>query len=276
MADEAEDVLELDEELEVETETEGEKPEQDDEVDPPKDDDDEETVIGFEGEQEVAPASESDDNSVIRELRKANREQAKRLAELEQAAKPKPVEVGEKPTLESCDYDEERFEAELTDWHQRKARSEAQKAAAAKADEARQAEWADKVQTYDATKASLGVANYDEAEATVFDSLPQQTRALLFRKPEKTPALVVALSKSPAKLEELSKLELADAAIRIGELYAEVKVEKRRKAKAQPDRGIQGKTSAGADKTLERLEREAAKTGDRTEVIRYKRQQRQA
>lgn len=270
MADEAEDVLELDDELEID-EIEGDaEPDQDDEVPEPDEDDEGETFIGFEGEEEdeAAPASESE-SSVIRELRRANREAQRRIAELERGNAPKPVELGPKPTLESCEYDEERFEAALTDWHAQKSKVEAQEREAEEARKATQAEWEARAKAYEADKSALGVAGYDEAEAEVFSVLPREIQALILRT-DKPAALVFALHRSPAKLETLSKLNLADAALQLGEWKAGLKVTKRKTP--NPDRPITGKSAASSAKTLERLEREAARTGDRTELIRYRKQ----
>jgi hypothetical protein len=89
---------------------------------------------------------------------------------------------------------------------------------------------------------------------------------------DKPATLMAALVRSPGKMEQLSKLNLLEAAMMIGELKAKVMVDKR-KSKAAPDRGIQGRTaSGGGDKELKRLEREAERTGDRTALIRYRKQ----
>jgi len=269
MADDAEDVLELDTELEAD-EVEGLDEGEGDEAPEPDSDEGEETFIGFEGEDEdeAAPASESE-SSVIREMRRAMREKDRQIAELQRGNAPKPVELGPKPTLESCDYDEERFEAELTGWHTQKAKVDAQQAEAEAAAERQREEWRQRAKAYEADKAALGVAGYDEAETEVFSTLAPDVQALILRT-DKPAALVYALHRSPGKLEHLSKLNLADAALQIGEWKAGLKVTKRKAP--EPDRPVMGKATASADKTLERLEREAAKTGDRTALIRYRKQ----
>jgi hypothetical protein len=271
MADEAEDVLELDDELEVE-ETEGEETETDDEATASDDDEDEgETFVGFadeEDEDEAAPASGSE-SSVIREMRRAMREKDRQIAELQRGTQPAKVELGPKPTLESCDYDEEAFEAKLTDWHGRKAEVTAQEAQAEAEAERQRAEWEARAEAFKADKATLGVADFDDAEAEVFSVLPNDVQALILLS-EKPAALVYALHRSPAKLEQLSKLNLAQAAMQLGRWERDIKVMKR-KAPA-PDRPVMGKAAASADKTLERLERDAARTGNRTELIRYRKQ----
>src|SRR6185312_580908 len=100
----------------------------------------------------------------VRELRKANREKDRRIRELEQekaareaANAPGAIKVGEKPTLEGCEYDPERFESELTAWHERKRQADEQAAAQRKEQESAQAAWQQRVAAYNTAKASLPV-----------------------------------------------------------------------------------------------------------------------
>lgn len=260
MADDAEDVLELDTELDAE-EVEGEEQDADDEASSDEtEDDDGETVIGFgdeEDEDEAAPASESE-SSVIRDMRAKLRERDRELAELRRSVAPPKVELGPKPTLESCDYDEEAFETSLTEWHAQKAKFEAQEAEEKAATERQRAEWQGKVEAYQTAKTTLGVADFEDAEAEVFSHLPNDVTALLVR--IGNPALVYALHRSPSKLEQLSKLNLADAAVQLGEWKAGLKVTKR-KAPA-PDRPLKGKAGSTSNGNLEKLLKQARETGD--------------
>ena len=71
--------------------------------------DESELEVTFDGE--AAPASGEGENGLVKHLREQIRERDKRLAELSKA-QPQKIEVGEKPTLAGCDYDEERFDRE--------------------------------------------------------------------------------------------------------------------------------------------------------------------
>src|SRR5690349_21585185 len=118
MAEEPQDdeVLELTEDQEIE-----ESQEQDEANEPEGDEEEFEVQFG----DEAAPASESD-TPLIKHLRQQLRETQSRLREVEKAApQTQRIEVGEKPTLSGCEYDEERFEAELDGWKERKAAAEA-------------------------------------------------------------------------------------------------------------------------------------------------------
>ena len=273
MADEAEDVLELEDEQVLDEADEAEDDDQQDdggaEEDGEDDGDEPEVFVGFDGE-EAAPASESE-NSVIRELRGRIREQAKRLAELERGSAPEEVEVGPEPTLEGADYDEDRFKADWQAWTQRKAQAERQQSEKQQRVEAEKEAFNKRVQAFEAGKAKLGVADFDDAETTVAGVLPNETMAIILHS-EKSAELVYALSRAPGKLDELSKLNPLKAAMMVGKLEDKVQTRTTRKP-PNPDRPVRGNAApAAADKTLARLEKEAERTGDRTAVIRYKRE----
>lgn len=277
MAERREDVLELgpeDEIEEIEEAGEDEQPEGGEEAESEDEAEDEESEaeIPTFGE-EAAPASEGE-SSVIREMRRKLREKERRIAELESGQQPKRIEVGEKPTLESCEYDEERFETALTDWHQRKAKADEQERQEQERAEKEREVWQQRAKAYEANKTALNVSDYEDAEGEVFTTLSEQTQALIMMT-EKPAALVYALSRNPAKLEELSKLDLARAAMLIGKLEDKLQMTKRKLP--NPDRPVRGNAApASADKELARLEAEAERTGDRTKVIRYKRRLQQA
>ena len=270
MADDAEDVLELDDVEALEPEDDP-----DEQMDGEGEaGDDEEDFVGF-GEQSEdgaapAPAGES---SVIRDLRKANRELAKKLHQIERGNQPQRIEVGEKPTLAACDYDEDRFETELDAWKARKASAERSETEAQEREQASQKEWRDRAEAYTQAKATLRVPDYDAAEDEVFGALSDQHQALILMTGERSAALVYALSKDPAKLEHLSKLDPARAAMLIGKLEDKVTVTKRKTP--QPDRPLRGNASMGgasSDRELARLKAKAEASGDYSAYFAAKRE----
>jgi hypothetical protein len=66
------------------------------------------------------------DNSVIRTDAPAAPRKGARIAELEKSSAPKPIEIGEKPTMASCEFDEERTRPSLTRYKERKAAADRQ------------------------------------------------------------------------------------------------------------------------------------------------------
>src|SRR4051812_10975907 len=104
MADEAEA-------LELDTPIEGEEP-----------------VIEEGAEQQSEPftieidGEEADDETpLVKQLRQEIRARDRQLAEAKPGALETPIVVGEKPTLESCEYDEDKYDSEFTAWTERKA-----------------------------------------------------------------------------------------------------------------------------------------------------------
>lgn len=264
MADGAEDVLELDQEILEEEET---------------------GQTGGDGEgeggdepfatfgEEAAPASEQD-SSVIRSFRQKLRDLERENAQLRKASEPKPIEVGEKPTLSSCEYDEEKFETELDDWKAKVAAQKAQQAEASKRTETVEAEREKVREAYLAQRARYPEARFEEAEREVFETLPVNIQGGIL-KLDRAADLVMALHASPSELTALAELAQSDpilALVKIGELKGKLHMGTRKPP--APDRDVRGNRSlaGGTDKELARLEKEAERTGDNRALRLYRRQ----
>lgn len=266
MADEAEDVLDLEQ---VVSDGEGLEALEDQQTDGEGDEDQGEPDFAF--ADEAAPAPEQD-NSTIRKMRDDLRAAQRELAEFRKQSAPKPIEVGPKPVLAECGeagYDEDVYEAELLKWNDRRLAAERQAGEVESQRETAKREWQGRIDTYEASKAT--VPGIDDAEQVVEAALGEDRMRILMLVPEDAPKLIAALAKSPDKLETLSKLDLARAAMMIGELKGKVQMTTRKVP--APDAPLRGNAAiAGStDKQLQRLEAEAEKTGDRTELIRYRR-----
>ncbi len=270
MADEPEDdVLELEDEL---TEEEGEIEEQDEsDESEPEEEGEEEEFIGFEGE-EAAPASAERETNLVRDLGAKVRELQRERALSEQ---PK-VEIGPKPDLwDDCEGDPAKFEVALDAWKERKADAEKQEASQNETRERAVAEWQADHEVYVSQKGKLGRPDFDHAETAVQMALSDAQQSVIVMAADNKAALVYALGKSPARLAELAKItnpiKLAKA---VAELERNLKVQSRRKA-PEPDERMRGDgrvSSGSGDKVLERLEREAERTGDRSKIVAHKRQ----
>jgi hypothetical protein len=228
-------------------------------------------------EDEVAKAP-----AWVQELRKRDREREKekrelqrRVKELEAATTPAPdaPKLGAKPTLEGCDYDEGAFERALEAWYQDKAKVEASQREAEERQRAEQEAWQAKVDSYQEAKAKLPVPDYDDAEAFVQDTFDVTQQGLLIKVAKDAPTLVYALGKNPAKATALAGIkdyaEFVAEAVRL-----EMSVKATRKPAVSPERSVSVPSGTGVvstDNTLERLREEAAKTGDFSKVMAYKR-----
>ena len=267
--DQPEDVLDLTEELDTDAPEQVEGSE-----DTPADDDGDELIVTLEGEEPTddQPA----DNSVIRQLRAQLREEQKRRKELEQQSQPQ-IELGDKPTLETCDYDEARFEEELTAWHERKREVEKQQEQSRAAEQEARAEFEDAGKRYQERKAAIGLSDFAEREAAVEEALGSLSAVIAVA--AKDPALVVAaLGKAPAKLAELQKIKNPfRLAGEIARIESGVKTMPR-KAPPAPDRPLTGSasitTGAAQDQKLSGLRKRAEQTGDWSEYLAAKREAR--
>lgn len=275
MADEPdpneEEVLELTDTVE---EPEGDEPDGDaveDSDDPDAGEADEEVVVSFEDDE---TADQEGDSSVIRRLRERLRQAEREKAELRQAIPAQPaIEVGEKPTLAGCDYDEEAFETELDAWKQRKAAAEQQAREAEETQRKVQEAWERDLAAYSQRKAAIGIADYDEHEAAVTSVLNAAQQTVLVKAASDPAALVVALSRSPNKLAELAKFEdPIKMAAAIARMEGTVKVIKRKKGPEvdKPQSGS-GALPGSGDAQLAKLQKEAERTGDYSKLLAHKR-----
>lgn len=221
---------------------------------------------------EAAPASGEHDTPAIRQMRKELRETQRQLAEARKQAAPRAIEVGEKPTLAGCDYDEERFEGELDAWKTRKAEAEKAETVA----QAQQREWqeysARQVQAYESGKSALRFPDAQAFHEAEHDILPDAIRKVVIEVADNPALVMYSIFKRPDKGEELSKITNPIGLVKaITKLEGNLKVATRRKA-PDPERISSGSASLamGSDKTLERLEKEAERTGDRSKIVAYK------
>lgn len=232
---------------------------------------------------EESPPQEEEERAPewVRELRKSNRETARENRELkkklEQLQAPVKQEstLGEKPTLEACDYDAEAYETKLANWFEQKREHDEQERRKQEDGAKAQQAWNARLVTYQEQKSALKVSDFDDAEEAVKDLFDPTQQGLLI-KATKNPAVVVyAFGKNPKKAAEIASIkDPIDFAIAVHDLETQMKVTPR-KAAPMPETAVRGtaRVSAGIDSTLERLRAEADKSGDRTKVARYIREQ---
>jgi hypothetical protein len=215
----------------------------------------------------------------VRELRKTNRELQRQNRELQgklQAAPPetKPVVIGNKPKLEDHDYDADKYEEALTSWFDRKRQADESNARQEAEVVNQQKAWQSRLDGYGKAKAELRVKDFDDAEEA-FQQVSSITQQGVVLQGADNPALVIyALGKNPKKAKELCDIkDPVKFAFAVAKLEKELKVTNRKQAPA-PERVVTGtgRSSGAVDSTLERLREEAARTGNMTKVIAYKRQ----
>jgi hypothetical protein len=231
------------------------------------------------------PASEDEEEarapSWVRDLRKQFRDEKKRSRELQQeldqlkgATAPRPTELPKKPTLESVDYDTDKFEKELEAWHEKKRKHDERVSAAKAEQESIQQDWQKKLESYQSAKSGMKVRDYDDAEMFVQDTFNVTQQGVMIQGAENPALLVYALGKNHTRAKELASIkDPVKFAFAVAKLETQLKVTDR-KAKPQPEKAVTGtgRMSGTVDSTLERLRAEASKTGDYSKVFQYKKQ----
>lgn len=267
-----------DESQENSEETQDESSQSDDEMS-----EDEEFVITV-GDEEPEPSDEDDFSGKpaptwVKDLRKKEREARKRIKELEaqvQQAKPtdKPIEVGPKPKLADFDYDEDDFESAVEQWHERKRQVEQQQAAKQAEEEKAKQAWQTKMQSYEERRQNVAskVRDFEEVEEAAKDKLTATQQGILIHAAENPELILYHLGKNPKKAQELSEItDPIQFAFAAAKLDSQMKIQTR-KPSTQPERKPSGSAglSGVVDQKLAQLEAKAAKTGNRTELIKYK------
>lgn len=257
--------------------------EPDDAEDDPADDGEVEVTFGEKPDDETQEDGEDDEDasSVIRNMRKREREKDRKLRqaerELEQLRKAQQPQTAvpellPKPTLESCGWDESEFEQKLIDWQKQANDVEQAKAKAQEQQQALVREAEAKRTAYQEGAKKLKVKDFADAEEEVVSIFDQARQSILLEASDNPALLVYALGKNPAQLERLSKItSLAKFAAELGKLEKDLKVSKPTKP-APADTNLRSNApTSGSSKKLAQLEAEAERTGDRTKLIAYKR-----
>lgn len=240
----------------------------------------EDVVIVQIGEEAPPPEEQNHAPEWVRELRKSNRELQRQNRELQsrlQTTEPRPAALGKKPSLEDHEYDADKYEAALSSWFEQKRQFDDEQAKAQRAAQEQEQAWKNQLQKYQAAKASLKVRDYDEAETVVEQVLSVTQQGVVIQGAENPEMVVYALGKNPKKAQELASIkDPVKFAFAVAKLEAQLKVVARKPAIPPPEKVPtgSGRVSGAVDSTLERLRDEAAKTGDMSKVMAYKRQKR--
>jgi hypothetical protein len=239
----------------------------------------EEVVITIKGESPTPEEEEKQAPEWVKNLRKSYRELQREKRELEEklkmvlpAAETNPVVPGRKPTLEACDYDSDKFENELSGWFERKRQSEEAEAKQRTRQQSEQEAWQKKLEGYNQSKSGLKVSDFTEAEETVLENLSVTQQGIILQGAQNPAVMVYALGKNPKKAKELAEIKDPVAfAFAVAKLETQLSVT--RKQLPPPEKRIVSNGNPGTSSVqLDRLRDEAARTGDFTKVIAFKKQ----
>lgn len=213
-----------------------------------------------------------------RELARENRELKERIAAASQQSRaPAMSGPGPEPTLEDCDYDVDRFKSEMLAWVNRKREADDYAARVAQQQQAQQQAWQDRLKGYASAKEALKAPDYDDAEMLIQESMNATQQGIILQGADNPALVVYALGKNAAKAKEMAAInDPVKFAFAIAKLETQLKVQKRGNTAPPPERAVSGtgRTSGAVDSTLERLRKEAERTGDMSAVVKYKREHR--
>ena len=243
----------------------------------------EELVVTIDGGETPTPEEEEQKHAPtwVKELRKQYREVSRRNRELEETlAKAKEAnsprnQLGPKPTLESCDYDADKYESEITGWLERKRFVDSEANKAEENARAAQNAWHQKLQTYGENRTKLRVSDFEDAEFAVQNTLSSTQQGIILQGADNPALVIYALGKNNKELQKLSSItDPVQYAFAVSKLEAKLNVSKGKTA-PPPEQTIRGtaRVSGAVDSNLEKLRAEAEKTGDYSKVMRYKSQQ---
>ena len=239
----------------------------------------EEVVVTIAGESPAPEEEEKQAPEWVRNLRKNYRELQREKRELEErlkavspATEQSPVTPGKKPTLEDCDYDSDKFENELAGWFERKRQSEETEAKHRAKQQEEQQTWQKKLETYTQSKTGLKVSDFQDAEDAVLEALSVTQQGIILQGAQNSAVLVYALGKNPNKAKELAGItDPVQFAFAVAKLETQLSVTK--KQAPPPEKRINGNGSLGTSNAqLDRLREEAARSGDFTKVLAFKKQ----
>lgn len=272
---EALDPTEKETETNDEIEDEGQEPEEGHEAESEGqdgeqgDDDEGEIVLTIDGEpvedeEDDDPdlAETEDDTPTIRKMRerlkdakRRERDLKRQVEEAAKAAEP-PQEVGERPTLDQFDYDEDAYSEALASYLDRKKEADQKQAAERERVERMEKEWQEKRAAYEVNKGKLNAPDYESAEnafAAMFTPTAQGIMLDVAKEPER---MIYALGKSPALAKRLAELQEYPArmAAEIGRLESRIQL-KPRKPSTKPERRVKGSASTGKPVAAKDFER---------------------
>lgn len=215
------------------------------------------------GDEEI-PLVEEDDHidgqpapQWVKDLRKGFKEQQKENRELrrqleEQQSKPQEQQathseiIPPKPSLESCEWDEERYDHELTEWHEKKSRAEQVNQQRQRQQQEVQERYKQRLTAHNERAAKFPVKDYQEVEAIVRNELPQmQQSVLIHAADEGTELIAYALGKNQQLRQRVAaETDPIRAAFLLGQISKQVSLAPKPKKATRPEPVVRG---GGAD-----------------------------
>jgi len=243
--------------------------------------DHDETVIAFADEGD----EETEATPLVKQLRQQIRDRDRKLSQMRRSpspvndADPEPKVPDRPRSVADFDYDEERFNAALDEHLAKKDEHTSWKARDEKRKNQRSEQEAEQARQIEQQRKALGVPDYDTKASSVRERLSDAQMSILISGIDNPAQMIYALGRSESRLDMLAGEDnLAKFAVMLGKMEKDIKVTK--KTAPAPESRVRGANGSiavsGSDKKLEQLEKEAARTGDRSKLIAYRANQRAA
>lgn len=236
---------------------ESQEPEEQDESEQAEDQPDEQ-VLQI-GDEEVS--LQDDDENIdgkpaphwVKELRrgfkdtqKENKELRRQLEELHAKPAEQPSLAQEalpaKPTLESCDYDENKFEQAVTDWHEKKNRADQAQKQQQQQQQEYQQRFQQRVEAHHQRAAKLPVKDYAEMEEVTRAEVPDLHKEILIHAADEGSELIAyALGKNKQLRQRLAaEKDPIRAAYMLGQMSRDVRLAPKPKQTPKPEPEVRG------------------------------------
>lgn len=241
-----------------------------------KEDSDDELAVIIDGEEASEDEQEEEKAPAwVKELRKANKEDKRRIRELEaelnqvRAPNNSVIEIGAKPDLSDYAFDTDAYDEAMLAWAERKRAVEAKQAQAREEEQAELVKWQNKLNKYGEAKARLRAKDYDDVEATAQDIFSLAQQAIIVKGASDPALLIYGLAKKPERAKKLAAItDPIEFAFALSKLEEKISVKK--KGVPPPEKQIKGSQPKSGDHVLEKLRAEAEKTGDYRKILEYK------
>lgn len=231
-----------------------------------------------EAEEEIGFGDEEEDDSapdlpkrLRNEIKARDRELAlakKRLAELEKPAAT--IDVGERPTREQFDWDDDAYDKAIDDWNERRLRAQQQ----AEQPNDLQAEAQQDVQRLTTGIQTLSYADAAEVAPAAMEALTPDQQFIIASASKEPAKLIYALGKNPERLKAL--LDIKNPVKFIAEVARmETQMTTRKPVAPEQVRSGDARPAVSGDKETARLQKQAEATGDYSALLAHKRRLRE-
>lgn len=240
----------VEDEQEGGTSTEQDQTESDQSGDSTESTDEEDELELFLGEESQSTPSVEDKNpDLVKNLRKEIQERNKRIHELESQTKsaPQSVDIHEKlilPTLESANYDEDKYQKALVSYFDKKAAQEKAKLEQEEQNKLFQVQHQEKIKTYNERKSQLKVKDYGEMERIVIDEVPDSVQGAILHYATQPELVVLAAGRNEKIRKELSQ---ATDPVKLGILIGQIEAKAKLLPKSKTDKPSSAPSVKGAE-----------------------------